>query len=152
MARGGGEREGAGAVCGVMMSGVELEWQGLRRGRPGRRFQDRYRIMRRRTRGSMIGRIVRMIAAAAALAVGVVLVFMPGPAVLFFLVAGMLLATESLTVARLLDWGEVRGRRWGRWIRNAWRRLPVAGKIAAIAIAGAIVVAAGYGGYRVFLR
>jgi hypothetical protein len=95
---------------------------------------------------------VRVIVAVAALVIGVVLVLMPGPAVLFFLIAGMLLAAESCTVARLLDWGEVRGRRAGRWIQVRWRRLPKAGKAAVIAIAGGILGMAGYAGYRLFLR
>jgi hypothetical protein len=42
--------------------------------------------------------------------VGVVLVFIPGPAILFFLIAGALLAVQSLGVARALDWSELRGR------------------------------------------
>jgi hypothetical protein len=38
------------------------------------------------------------------------LVFIPGPAILFFLIAGALLAVQSLGVARALDWSELRGR------------------------------------------
>ncbi|MGH7335962.1 MAG: PGPGW domain-containing protein, partial [Myxococcota bacterium] len=44
-------------------------------------------------------------------AAGVVLVFIPGPAVLFFALGGALLATQSLWVARALDAIEVRGRK-----------------------------------------
>lgn len=131
---------------------MELEWRGLKRGRPGRRFQDRYRIMQRRERRSLIVRVVRLIMAAIALAIGFVLVFMPGPAVLFFFIAGMLLATESRTVARLLDWTEVRSRRAGRKLREWWKRLPRVGKVGAIVIVAAMAGAAVYLAYRIFLR
>jgi hypothetical protein len=59
---------------------------------------------------------LRPIFALLAFAVGVVLAFIPGPAVVFFGIAAALLASESMTVARALDRVEV-------WLRGAWRRL-----------------------------
>lgn len=47
--------------------------------------------------------------------IGVVLIFFPGPAVLFFFLAAALLAEESRTIAGGLDWLELR-------IRTLWRR------------------------------
>jgi len=54
------------------------------------------------------------------LAIGVVLVFIPGPAILFFLIAGGLFAMQSLWVARALDWSELRIRAAISAIRK-WR-------------------------------
>lgn len=54
----------------------------------------------------------------------VFLMFLPGPAVVLYFFAGALLASESLSVARLLDWGEVRLRALWRWGRNHWENAP----------------------------
>jgi hypothetical protein len=56
------------------------------------------------------------------LAVGVVLAFIPGPAVLFFALAGALFSTQSGFVARTLDRGEVWGRRAFARFRASRRR------------------------------
>jgi hypothetical protein len=96
---------------------IQAQWQTLKRGRPGRRFRDRYEASRRgASRRTWVQRVLRMTLAAAAIAIGVVLVFVPGPAVLFFAVAGALLASESRGVARFMDRCEVT-------MRNAWNRV-----------------------------
>jgi hypothetical protein len=49
-------------------------------------------------------------------AIGVVLAFIPGPAVVFFALSATLLATQSLRVARILDRTEV-------WLRSQRAKL-----------------------------
>lgn len=126
-----------------MAASLISEWKTLKRGRPGHRFEDRYVALRRtKNRRTMIGRIARLVIAVASLAVGIVLMFIPGPAILFFLIAGGLLAAESRGVARGLDWSEVRIRRITKWLLMRWRKLPLIGKI----FVGAVVLALGAGG------
>lgn len=86
---------------------------------------------------------MRFVVAGVAVAIGLVLVFIPGPAILFFALAGMLLATESRAVARFLDWSEVTIRRLARDARCTWRAWPLWAKItaAAVAVAAAGVIA-----------
>jgi hypothetical protein len=55
-------------------------------------------------------------------AVGVVLAFIPGPAVLFFFLSGALVSTQSRYVAEKLDKLEVWGRKAFASIRAWWRR------------------------------
>lgn len=55
-------------------------------------------------------------------AVGVVLAFIPGPAVLFFFLSGALLSTQSRFIAEKLDKVEVWGRKALASIRAWWRR------------------------------
>ncbi len=70
---------------------------------------------------------------------------LPGPGTLtFFLGLGMI-AGEFRPVARLLDWAEVRARKFGRWVRGTWRS-SAAGKalvasLAAICAAAVLYVA-----------
>lgn len=131
-----------------MSPALRAGWQRLRNGEPGRRFQDRYRASRQGDRRGLIGRIVRFVAAGVAVAIGIVLVFIPGPAILFFAVAGMLLATESLAVARFLDWSEVTLRRLTGYARRTWCAWPLGAKITAGVIAAAVVGAAALAVYR----
>jgi hypothetical protein len=96
-------------------------------------------------------RIVRIVLAVVMFAVGVVLVFIPGPAILFFLLGGALLAAESLVVARAMDWLEVRIRAAWRWGKTRWDRLPLGAKIA-IAVAALVLGAAALWGGWMLLR
>jgi hypothetical protein len=57
-----------------------------------------------------------------AFGVGVVLAFIPGPAVLFFFLSGALLSTQSRFVAEKLDKTEVWGRKAFASMRAWWRR------------------------------
>ena len=119
-------------------------------GPPGRRFRNHYYANQRtRRRGRILAMVLRFFLSTVAAAIGFVLVFLPGPAIVFFVLAGALLAADWLPVARVLDWAEVRAR-W-RWhcIKRLWRRLSRPTRVAlgiATATAG---VAAGCGVYLV---
>ena len=74
------------------------------RGRPGERFERYYeRAKRDRKSGARLDRIVRIGLSVVMFAIGVVLMFIPGPAILFFFFGGALLASESRFVARVMD-------------------------------------------------
>lgn len=129
------------------------EWQGLRRGRPGRRFREQYESARQsKKRTTVIGRVVRIGSAVIAFAVGVVLMFIPGPAVLFFLIAGALLATESRALAISLDRLEVGIRVIATAGCRRWRRLGLGGRIIVLVGGAAISVAAIVIGWRIAFR
>ncbi len=123
-------------------------WGVLSRGTPGRRFRDRYhRNQRSTTKRGWWRRIVRFVLAALAFAVGLVLTVLPGPAIVFFLLAGALLATDWLWLAKLMDWLEVKARIAWAWARSLWRRLPRAGRIAVMAAGVSLSAASTYGVY-----
>ncbi len=130
---------------------LKRQWDVLKRGQPGRRFVERYRTAQRKeNRPTLVTRIVRFTVATLAIALGLVFAVIPGPAILFFALAGALLASESEVVARFLDWSEVKIRAVVRWAKRIWKRLPMAGKVAVV-----IVGAAGSAGvtlvsYRMF--
>jgi hypothetical protein len=125
---------------------LKSEWRTLRCGPPGRRFQEHYDASHgTANRRTIVGRVVRMFIAIASIAIGVVLMFIPGPAILFFLIAGGLLAAESRYVARGLDCSEVQLRRFAHWLIVRWRRMPLSGKV----FAGIAFVAVGASGLLV---
>lgn len=124
---------------------LRLHWQALRRGEPGRRFSDRYECARRERGSCGVGVRVALVAAAAvSLAIAVVLSVFPGPALPFYFLAGGLLATESRTIARAMDWTEVRARRIAAWGKRRWRRLPVAARVALLAVGAACSAGTAY--------
>lgn len=123
-------------------------WLRVHRDRAGRRFQDRYaaaRAARKDARWSKRAlRILLLLVAMVATGIGVILAFIPGPAIPFFILAGGLLSAESRSVARLLDWGEVK--LWAVW---GWgRRLHVATKFTMAAVFVGLGLAVAYASYR----
>lgn len=120
--------------------------------RAGRRFQDRYDAARAARKDGRWGkralRVLRLLFAVVAGSIGVVLAFIPGPAIPFFILAGGLLSAESRGVARLLDWGEVKlraGWSWGRRL-PAWGQLALAGLVVGLSLASA------YASYRIVMN
>lgn len=124
-------------------------WRDLRRGRPGRRFVARYERARSVEKRCGTGeRVLLMVAAALAFVIGLFLVVFPGPAFPFFIVAGGLLATESRTIARFMDWSEVRVRKIVAWAKRRWRHLPRAGRAVLLVIGACCSVGPAYLSYR----
>jgi uncharacterized protein (TIGR02611 family) len=96
----------------------------IKKGRPGQRFQDHYRHEKEAKSGrSSSGRIWRLILGLAAVIVGAVLCVIPGPGLPFIFLGGGLLAAESLIVARVMDWLELRVRAVWRWARRYWTKM-----------------------------
>jgi hypothetical protein len=102
-----------------MFSALRQQWQKLKDLPPGKRFQTFHDEQQKK------GVWVKVGYAALSLvlfALGVVFAFIPGPAVVFFALCAAALAAQSAWIARLLDRGEVKGRRLARQARAAWRR------------------------------
>jgi hypothetical protein len=126
------------------------------KGRAGRRFQDRYvaaRKSRNDVRWTQRGlRIIRLVIALVAVAIAVVLMFIPGPAIVFYFIAGALLAAESLTIARLMDWLEVRLRALWRWGKGHWGNMPQWGRAGLIVAVICLSATSTYISYRLFME
>lgn len=133
---------------------LKNRWRALTKGEPGRRFENRYEAARAaRPGGSWRRQLIRLLLLVVALGsimVGMVLAFIPGPAVLFFLLAGTLLAAESRGLARLLDWGEVKLRIGWQWARDRWGRLPGWGRGGLLIAVGGLGAGSTYLSYRLF--
>ncbi len=89
---------------------VRKAWQDLKRGEPGRRFQSRYERAHRAARGGL--RKWSLIVAGLLLVLaGVAFLPLPGPGMLIIAAGAVLMAEESLSAARALDWLERKARR-----------------------------------------
>jgi hypothetical protein len=101
-----------------MLDKLKAEWQELKRAPSGQRFVQCHE--RHQARDAPYLKPLLFFAAIFSFVVGVVLVFIPGPAILFFAISGALLAAESHAVASAFDkvetvlhriWFAYRGRR-----------------------------------------
>jgi hypothetical protein len=128
---------------------LKQQFNELQRGRPGRRFQARYEKAKKSRRGHLTaGRLARLILGFAAMAGGLILMVIPGPGLPFLFIGAGLVATESLWVARGMDWLEVRLRAVWDWIEERWKRLPLWGKV----VVATLIAAAGAGAAFLFYR
>ena len=101
-----------------MLSSLKKALKRLKNHEPGERFGAFHREQRDRP---VWVKVAFFAAAFASLAIGVVLAFIPGPAVLFFALAGALVSTQSRFIAKRLDKVEVWGRKKLASFK-AWRR------------------------------
>jgi hypothetical protein len=95
-----------------MFANIQREWRCLKDSPPGKRFQRRYRRVRERRARAHEGRedeptrILRFSIAFVLLAVGICLILFPLVYIPFLAAGTALLASDSLTCARLLDKAE----------------------------------------------
>jgi uncharacterized protein (TIGR02611 family) len=131
-----------------MLQRIKEHWHDLKRGRPGHRFQDHYHN-RHESGGNKLRKTLFVGAGALLVAAGIFFLPAPGPGFVIIFLGGGVMAQESRTAARVLDWSELRVRRVADWALRVWRNASVPAR-AAIALFGLIVVAgAGFAAYQV---
>ena len=125
-----------------MLDELKKHWRTFRDARPGKRFEKLHEA-----RSDSPPPIVFYAAGAVLLAVGVVLLFIPGPGLLLIAFGGALIARQSLWLAKRLDRLELLLRRFARKARSVWRRSSVAVRGAVVTAAAIVAAGAGYAGY-----
>ena len=137
---------------GTTKTTLRQQWQHFKTGRPGRRFKDRHAAHRRKKNPPFgFSRILVWLGALLSLAIGMILVFIPGPAVLFFLLTGALLATESQVIATFMDWAEVKTRAVVKGLQRWWKHRSPGGKAVALTMMGGMGAGLAYASFRLFI-
>jgi hypothetical protein len=95
------------------MSALASEWKAFRADTPGERFCHHFE---RASHTSRAAKIARLSIGIILIAIGIALLFLPGPGILIGLFGLALLSAQSKRLARGLDRAEV-------WIRRTWRRI-----------------------------
>ena len=103
-----------------MLKKLKAELHELRTYPPGERF-SRFHERHRHGQAGWVKPLL-LVAAAISFVVGVILVFIPGPAILFFAITAAVLATQSSGVAKQLDHTELWLRKLLRQLRDKRRR------------------------------
>ena len=133
-----------------MIRSIKRSWKELKQGRPGHRFQDRTEKSRRnRGNQSWVRRFLTPFIAIVLIAGGIILCVIPGPGLPLIFIGAALLAERSRTLARGLDWLEVKTRKAASWALAWWKHAPGAARFAVVVIGMAALAGAGYGAYRV---
>jgi hypothetical protein len=133
--------------CG-MLSGLKRSWHEIKKGRPGCRFQARAEKRRRgRSDRSWFRRFAEPVVAIILLAVGLFFCLVPGPGLPFVILGAAMLSERSLTIARALDWTEVKVRKVISLSRVWWMRAPVRKKVGAVVVGLLALGGAGFGAY-----
>jgi hypothetical protein len=130
---------------------LKKQWSDFKRSRPGSRFRDRYE-RHKKNPSPWWARVLQIGGGLLMIVVGLFFAVAPGPASIFFFLGGGLLASESLLIARLMDWLEVKCRLVVAWAKKRWRRLSRPGKGAVIALAAAGSGACVFVSYLVMFR
>lgn len=128
-----------------MEGSFKKKWKEFQRGTPGRRFQERYeRNKHDRKSKPWYTKFLHTALAVLVLAVGVFLMFFPGPGIPFLLVGAGLLADQALFAARFLDWAEVRLRRIFLWLKSWWQHASILSRSSAVLVLGSAASGGGY--------
>lgn len=106
-----------------MSSKLSQHWRAFRQSAPGERFQRRHMRHREaaRTRSPLV-RFGFLVLGGLSAAFGFILLFIPGPGLLFIAVGGGLVANESLVAARSFDWLELKSRAGIAKLKTWWSR------------------------------
>lgn len=101
------------AACARVYRSTRKLWDELRAARAGKRFERFHDSQQSRRLGW--GRALTLLAVVVCLVIGVILAFIPGPAILFFALAAALTATQSRWLACKLDRAEI-------YVHALWRK------------------------------
>jgi hypothetical protein len=95
---------------------VKQELRRIKNDPVGQRFKKSHTRIRRHGANTGWARIVCIVLAVLMALIGIVLVFIPGPAFVFFILSGALFASQWWTAACVLDRAELK-------LHAAWKRL-----------------------------
>jgi hypothetical protein len=119
-------------------------WRRFSQGRPGNRFQERYRRRQEHGHGKWsVGRILNLSLGILIVAVSAVGGLLPGPGWGTAIIGFALIAGEFLPAARLLDRAELTLRAFLQFVRDIWGH-SWAGKVLVISVTVFVVAVLGY--------
>ena len=107
-----------------MFETLHQRWHQFAAVLPGQRFQAHFaRRQQTRPRG-LHQKILAIGGGVLVMGAGLYFLLAPGPGILIFLIGALLVAEESLMIARLMDWADLRLRRLAAWVSARWQRRP----------------------------
>jgi hypothetical protein len=127
---------------------AQRSWQLFKNTKPGDRFQVRY-YRRQQSAPGRLSTIFNIVVGSILVIFSAFFGWAPGPGLLTFFIGLALIGGEFLTIARFLDWSEVRFRKLAHLVGVVWRSSTI-GKALIVLVALVLVVAFGYVIYSVF--
>jgi hypothetical protein len=130
-----------------MFETIKRSWQRFKADPPGKRFQQQFK-RRHEVARTPLQKALVVGGGVLLTGVGIFLFFLPGPGVLFVLLGAVMIAQQSITVARALDWTEIRLRKLFAQSVGAWPRFSAAVKILLVGLAMVAAAALGFGAFK----
>ena len=122
-------------------------WRRFRDDPPGRRFRNHNDRVSHHSRALVAARVALGVVL---IAIGLVLLFVPGPGVVVIAFGLGALAGRSKRLAGWLDRAEPTVRRWSDAVNRRWRELPAVARVGIVVAAAAVIAAGGYLVWRWF--
>jgi hypothetical protein len=123
-------------------------WQHFKKSKPGDRFQVRY-YRRKQSGAGQLSRALNVVVGSVLVIFSTFFGWAPGPGLLTFVIGLAMIGGEFLTIARFLDWSEVRLRVLAHVVGVVWRS-STAGKALIVVVVLSLVAIFGYVIYSVF--
>jgi hypothetical protein len=127
---------------------AQRSWWHFKKSKPGDRFQVRY-YRRQQSAPGRLSTIFNIVVGSILVIFSAFFGWAPGPGLLTFFIGLALIGGEFLTIARFLDWSEVRLRKLAHLVGVVWRSSTI-GKALIVLVALVLVVAFGYVIYSIF--
>ena len=127
---------------------AKRSWQLFKNTKPGDRFQVRY-YRRQQSAPGRLSMILNIVVGSVLVIFSAFFGWAPGPGLLTFFIGLALIGGEFLTIARFLDWTELRLRPLAHVVGFVWRSSTI-GKALIVLIALILVAAFGYVVYSTF--
>ncbi|MDB4961408.1 MAG: hypothetical protein JWP01_1407 [Myxococcales bacterium] len=126
---------------------MKMQWREFKHDRPGERFCNQRRRMKNGSKALMVAQVALGVLLVSG---GVLLLFIPGPGLLFIVFGLALIAGLSNKLAALMDRMEPKVRRGARALKRWWSELHVVGKIGLGLVAATGAAAFFYAMYRLW--
>ena len=131
-----------------MLDSIKSDWNELKAGQPGRRFQDHYK-KRHEKKSSPWRKALFLGGGGLIVAAGIFFLPAPGPGFVIIFLGGGLMAQESKHAARVLDWCEKKIRAIVDWALRIWKRATTPARVAIVTFGLIIAGGAGYFAYQI---
>ena len=129
-----------------MIGRANRSWRHFKSSKPGDRFQVRY-YYRKQSAPGRLSRVFNIVVGSALAIVSAFFGWAPGPGLLTLVIGLAMVGGEFLTVARFLDWSEVRLRKLAWVAGKVWAGATPVGRTMIVVLILACVAALLYGAY-----